>query len=478
MTHYAALSINGVDCAGAAGDRIEVLNPATEELLGAFSSASAQQVQSAIDAAQHGFEAWRSTAPWQRSRVLRQVGTLLRERQATIAAQISAEIGKPLSESNAEIQTSAEFFDWYADETRRIEGTMLPGRDDHSQIAVNWEPVGVVLALTAWNFPMVLAARKLAMALAAGCSVILRPADEAPACVAALVKCCIDAGLPNGTVNLLLGTPEQVVQPLIDSRVVRKVSFTGSNRVGQMLAAQCANTVKRLTMELGGHAPFIVMEDADVPRAAALAAAAKFRNAGQVCTSPSRFYVHESVREAFVGALAAHAKALHVGPPTDPASQMGPVATERQLLHCERLVADAVSKGATLLAGGHRLATPAKGYYFAPTVLDDVPPTADILRIEPFCPVAAVVGFEDRSEMIQRANALEAGLAAYLFSTSIDHVEFVTRHLECGVVGVNNTIVGLPETPFGGTKSSGYGREGSAMALRDYMSPKMVHRTW
>lgn len=475
---YAPMYIDGRPVAGERPADVAVLNPATEQVLGCIGHASEAEIAATLQSAARGFEAWRNTRPWDRSLVLRRIAANLRQRQDALVACLCEEVGKPIAEAMAEVQTSADFFDWYADEARRIEGSLIAGRDARSQIGVHWEPVGVTLALTAWNFPIVLAARKLAMALAAGCAVILRPADEAPASASGLVSCCIDAGLPAGALNLVFGSPETVVQPLLASPTVRKVSFTGSTAVGRILAAQCAASTKRLTMELGGHAPFIVMEDADVDRAAELAAAAKFRNAGQVCTSPSRFFVHEQVKARFVDGFVRQAENIRVGMGSVATTHMGPLATARQLKHCERLVDDALARGARLRTGGQRPAGLQSGYFYAPTVLDDVPADAAILLEEPFCPVAAIVGVSSRQEAIARANASGAGLAGYLFTRSLEHIATVQRELECGVIGINNVSVGYPETPFGGVKDSGYGREGGAIGLRDYLATKMVHCTW
>ncbi len=478
MSIYASLFIDGRAVQGLGTSLISVVNPATEEVLGQVNPANAEQVKVTLESAQRGQSAWSRMLPWQRCRILRDMALEIRRRQAEIASRLIAETGKPRAEAIAEIQTAADFFDWFADEARRIEGQLLPGRSACSLIETRWEPVGVVLALTAWNFPIVLAARKISMALAAGCSVILRPADEAPSCVALLVECCLAAGLPDGTLNMLLGTPEQVIAPLLESPVIRKVSFTGSTRVGQLLASQCASDLKRLTMELGGHAPVIVMDDVDIESAASLAAAAKYRNAGQVCTSPSRFFVHHAVKSAFVEAFTRHARAIRLGLGDCQDTQMGPLTTARQLAHSERLVSDAVNKGAALLTGGKRPDAFQRGYFFEPTVLDDVPPNADIWTQEPFCPVAAVTGVGSGEEAISRANSIPVGLAGYVFCSSVKNIEFLTRSLECGVIGVNNTAVGFPEAPFGGIKHSGYGREGGSTGLKDFMATKMVHRTW
>ncbi|UZF95883.1 NAD-dependent succinate-semialdehyde dehydrogenase [Bosea sp. NBC_00550] len=473
---YAAnLFIDGAHIDKTGAERIEVVNPATEETLGSVPSSTAAEVTAALAAAERGFEVWRNTLPWERCNVLRKIAGLLRERQEMIARLLTMEIGKPLSEARAEVAVSAEYFDYCADEARRLHGYMLDGRTPGARFEVSHGPVGVVLALAAWNFPISLASRKLAMALAAGCTVILRPAEEAPACVAELVRCCHDGGLPNGAVNLLFGSPQQVVVPLMAAPAVRKLSFTGSTRVGQTLMRQAADTVKRMTMELGGHAPFIVLGDADVEKAATAAVGGKYRNAGQVCTSPSRFFVHEKIADTFTEKMAAKAQALRLGNGLDDGVLMGPLATARQRDRAERLVEDALGKGATLATGGKRPASLNRGYFFEPTVLADLPPDASILADEPFAPVAAIVRCASADEAIARANAVEFGLAGYLFASSKRAIDHVTRELQVGVLGVNTTVVAVPEAPFGGIKQSGFGREGGAEGVREYLNTKFVH---
>lgn len=477
-THmYAApLFIDGKDVERTAADRFAVTNPATESALGDVPSAGPSEVAEALAAAQRGFAAWRSKTPWERSAILRRIAVLMRERSPEISRLLTLEVGKPLPESTTEVTVAAEYFDWCADETRRIFGRTVDGRVAGSRLEVSYEPVGVVLALTAWNFPIVLASRKLATALAAGCAVILRPAEEAPACVAALVRCCHDAGLPPGTVNLLFGTPEAIVTPLMAATAVRKVSFTGSTRVGQILIRQSADTVKRLTMELGGHAPFIVLEDADLDKAAAAAVAAKLRNAGQVCTAPSRFLVHEAVVKPFLEKMTSIARAVKLGDGLHDGVQMGPLATRRQRQRSVRLVEEARGQGATIVCGGSTPDGLDRGFFFAPTILTDLPAEAAVLTEEPFGPIAAIVPVAGIEDAISRANALEFGLAAYLFTRSRDAIAQVTSTLQAGAIGVNTTAVALPEAPFGGVKQSGFGREGGEDGVHDYLNPKFVHQ--
>ncbi|TKB18636.1 MAG: NAD-dependent succinate-semialdehyde dehydrogenase [Mesorhizobium sp.] len=457
--------------------QIAVYNPADEELLGHVPAATTHEAELALRAAQDGFEIWRNTPPWQRADVLRRVGALIRERCDDIVRLVVLEIGKPAAEARGETIQAAEYFEWCADVARRLTDERLQGRLPGAELQVNRQPVGVVLALTAWNFPIILAARKMSAALAAGCSVIVRPAGEAPASVAALVACCHDAGLPDGAVNLLFGSPEEVVAPLMRAPAVRKVSFTGSTTVGKIIFQQSADTVKQMTLELGGHAPFIVLPDADVDHAAAMAVAGKFRNAGQVCTSPSRFFVHDQVFDAFVGKFEAGARALKLGSGLDPTVQMGPLATERQRERAERYVADAVEKGGRVICGGRRPPGFNRGYYYEPTLLSDLAPDSMILTEEPFIPVAPLVRITSLEEAIDKSNALEAGLSSYLFTRSHHSVERATRDLQVGLVGVNTIAVAMPEGPFGGVKASGFGREGGKHALDEFLTTKFINRT-
>jgi succinate-semialdehyde dehydrogenase/glutarate-semialdehyde dehydrogenase len=454
----------------------DVVDPATEEKLGSAPLAGKEEVDAALQAAQSAFAIWRHSLPVQRYDVLNRIGAMLRERVEILATLLTREIGKPLAESRGEVVAAAEYFEWCAQEARRASVKVRAGRVAGSTLEVSYEPVGIVLALTAWNYPVILAARKLAMALAAGCSVILRPAEEGPACVAALVQCCQDAGLPPGTVNLLFGSPEAVVEPLMASPLVRKLSFTGSTRVGQLLIRQSAATVKRVTMELGGHAPFIVLDDADLDKAAQAAVGGKFRNAGQVCTAPSRFFVHQSVAREFTDKMAKFAGMLRLGNGLHDGVQMGPLATARQRERTERLVADARARDARLVTGGSRPKDHSRGYFFEPTIISNLAEDCALLHEEPFGPVAAIVPVASIEEAIARSNALEFGLAAYLFTRSRESIERVTAEIEAGVMGVNTTAAALAEAPFGGIKQSGFGREGGEDCLRDFQNAKFVHR--
>ncbi len=457
------------------GPSVPVINPATEEVLAEVRMAGAADVADALASAERGLAAWREIGPWARSDMLRRIGALIRERVGEIAELVALEVGKPIVEAELETLSGAEHFEWAADLCRQVHGYSISSRAPGGRGHVLYEPVGIALALTAWNFPINLSTRKVCMALAAGCSVIVRPAEEAPASVAAMLQCCVDAGLPPGAVTLLLGAPETVIAPLMAAPQVRKVSFTGSTRVGKLLIAQSAPTVKRLTMELGGHAPVIVMDDADVAQAAENAALAKFRNAGQVCTSPSRFYVHERVAADFVDGVVGVARRLKLGNGLDRSVTMGPLATARQRDRTERLVDDARARGAQVATGGGRPNGINAGYFFEPTVLTGLDAQSDILQEEPFAPVAPILPFSDLDECLGRANGVEAGLAAYVFTRSQTTATLVSERLEAGVVGVNTCAVAMPEGPFGGVKQSGYGREGGPSAIYDYLNTKFVH---
>lgn len=475
MYEAPTLIIDGKGREGCSGDRETIVNPATEEVLGVIELAGPGDVADAVLSARRGFAAWRQVNSWTRSDVLRRIGALIRERKSLIARLITLEVGKPLVEAELETISAAEHFEWAADAARQLGGFLVGTRTPSSRGKAYYEPVGVALALTAWNFPVNLSARKISMALAAGCSVIVRPAHEAPGSVAALVRCCIDAGLPDGAITLLFGTPEDVIKPLMDEPAVRKVSFTGSTRVGKILIAQSAGTVKRLTMELGGHAPVIVLPDADVARAAETAALAKFRNAGQVCVSPSRFYVHRSIADDFVARFVDVARGMKLGNGLDPSVTLGPMTTARQRDRAEALVADARARGATVAHGGMRPEGVNAGFFFEPTVMTDLDPASDLLHEEPFAPIAPIMAFDDVSEAVEQANGLEAGLAAYVFTRSLGEADRISESLETGMVGVNTCAVALPEGPFGGVKQSGYGREGGPTAIYDYLNLKFTH---
>jgi succinate-semialdehyde dehydrogenase/glutarate-semialdehyde dehydrogenase len=452
----------------------DVLDPATEEVIGTIPAAQAEDLDRALASAAQGFKHWRAVSPWERSAALRRAADLIRTRLDDIARVMSKETGKPLAESKGETAASADQFEWYAEETKRIYGQSIEARTPDVRMTVQYHPVGVVAAFSAWNFPALLPARKMSAALGAGCSIIIKPAGEAPGSCMALVQACHDAGMPAGVVSLVTGDSGFISEYLIRSPIVRKVSLTGSVPIGKRLLQLCADGVKKATMELGGHAPVVVFEDVDPVAAAEAAARAKFRNAGQVCISPSRFYVHDKIYDRYCEAFAGVARKLKIGPGIDEASEFGPLANPRGLKNAAALVADAREHGARVLAGGGRPQGFDRGYFFEPTVLADVPDDARIMREEPFVPIAPITRFRDFDEAIARANALPFGLAGYVFSNSLKTATLASEALECGMVGVNEMLLACAEAPFGGVKESGSGREGGSLGIRDYLEPKYI----
>jgi len=387
---------------------------------------------------------------------------------------MSTETGKPLAESMAETNGAADQFEWYAEETKRIYGQTIEGRTPDVRMTVRYQPVGVVAAFSAWNFPALLPSRKIAAALGAGCSIIVKPAGEAPGSCMALVQACHDAGVPPGVVNFVTGESSLIAPHLVKAPAVRKVSLTGSVPVGREILHLAAEGVKKVTMELGGHGPVLVFDDADAEAAARACAATKFRNCGQVCISPSRFYVHESQYETFASNFAEVAKGLTVGCGLDDGVQMGPMANSRGLDTAKEMIADAQARGAELLAGGGTPAGINRGYFLEPTVLGRVPDDARIMVEEPFAPVAPITTFDDADEALSRANALPFGLAGYVFTSSLKTAHIASEALECGMVGVNDMLLATAEAPFGGIKESGMGREGGSLGIMDYLVPKYI----
>ena len=452
----------------------EVIDPATEETVGTIPAAGVEDLDAALASAHKGLGLWRATSPWERAAKLRKAADLIRARLDDIARVMTIETGKPLAESKGETNAAADQFEWYAEETKRIYGQTIESRAPDSRMQVIYQPVGVVAAFSAWNFPALLPARKIAAALAAGCSVIAKPAGEAPGTCMELVQACHDVGIPAGVVNLVTGNSDLITGHLIASPVVRKVSFTGSVPVGKQLLHLCADGVKKVSMELGGHAPVLVFEDADPVAAAQAAAAAKFRNCGQVCISPSRFYVHETICEPFGDAFAEFARGLKMGHGLEEGVNLGPLANPRGLDHAKALVEDAKEKGAHVLFGGAPPTNRNRGYFFLPTVLTDVPDHARIMTEEPFVPIAPIARFSDFDEAIARANSVPFGLAGYVFSNSLRTATLAAEALECGMVGVNEMLLATAEAPFGGVKESGMGREGGSLGIKDYLEPKYV----
>ena len=458
--------------AALSGKVIEVLDPATEEPLGTVAHADTADLDLALAAAQRGFDVWRKISAWERATIMRRAATLLRERADTIAPLMTLEQGKPLAEARLEVMNGADTIDWFAEEARRVYGRIVPARFANVTNLVMREPVGPVAAFTPWNFPINQVVRKLAGALAAGCSIIVKAPEETPASPAELVRAFVDAGVPAGVVGLVYGVPSAISEYLIPHPTIRKVSFTGSTPVGKHLAALCGRHMKRATMELGGHAPAMVFADADVKAAASLLAAGKFRNAGQVCISPTRFLVQETVYDAFMDAFQAKVKAVKVGNGFEEGVTMGPLANDRRIPMLEDLIKDAVQHGGTLEQGGKRIGN--KGYFFEPTVLSEVPTSARIMNEEPFGPVAIVNRFGDFDELATEANRLPYGLASYAFTRSMTTATRLAETVECGMMTINHLGLGLTELPFGGVKDSGYGSEGGEEGIEAYLAVKMV----
>ena len=452
-----------------AGD--PVVDPATEDVIGEVPRVTRQQLEQAVAAAERGFRIWRETAPAKRADVIRKAAQFLRERARAISQVITLEQGKPLADAENEVLRGSELIAWDAEEGRRTYGRVIPSdREFHQQVVR--EPIGPVAAFTPWSAPTSSAGRKLGGALAAGCSVVLKASEETPGGACALVKCFEDAGLPPGVVNLVFGNPDEISRHLIASSGIRLVTFTGSVPVGTHLATLAAAVMKPAVMELGGHSPVIVCRDADPAAAAKISVSAKFRNAGQVCISPTRFLVHDSVFDDFADAFVAHSSTIRVGNGFDPVTEMGPLANVRRLNAMEDFVADAKKHGGKVSAGGERIGN--RGYFFQPTVLIDVPKGCSVMNIEPFGPIAVLMRFRELPEAIEEANRLPYGLAAYALTHDARSTAQLTSQIEVGHLAVNHFGGGVPESPFGGVKRSGIGREGGSEGLEAYQTLKYV----
>lgn len=453
-----------------------VEDPATGEVLGHLPWAGPAEIAHAARAAAAALPDWRATGPYGRSQILRRAALLLRERAPAIARSLTREQGKPLAEAQIEIAAACDQLEWFAEEGRRVFARVIPGRTPDLDFEIRREAIGVVAAFTPWNFPATGPMRKIAASLAAGCTCVVKPAEETPATALAIAAAFADAGLPAGALNVVFGDAPQIAEQLIASPEIRKVSLTGSTRVGRILGELAGRNVKPITLELGGHAPVLVFEDADVPRAATLAAAAKFRNAGQVCISPTRFLVQRSIFEDFVGSFQAEAERIRVGCGLDAGVGMGPLANLRRKQAVIELVDEAVAAGARLRLDGRRLHN--QGTYLGPTVLTDVPTTARIMNEEPFGPVAVINPAGDEGEMIAEANRLPYGLAAYAFTRDADRLARLHDRIESGMIGLNSFAITIAETPFGGMKESGFGSEGGREGLEAYLTTKLVSRSF
>ena len=453
----------------------EVINPATEELLGKASKANIQDVHLALKSAEKGLEIWKNTSPWERSKVLRKISELIREKTDILSKWLTLEVGKPITESPGEVGGAADIFEWNSEETKRIFGEINQSRFSNTRIHVYYQPVGVVAALVPWNFPIILASRKISTALAAGCSVIVKPDVITPGSVMELVNICKEAGVPPGVINLLSGNPAQISSELIKSNIIKKISITGSTRVGKIILKQAAEKVQRVTMELSGHSPFIVFDDVDINSVTDMAISAKFRNNGQVCISPSRFYIHESKKDDFINLMIKKTKKLKIGNGIDKSVSLGPMTTKQRLDGIEKLVEKTKSEGANVLCGGRRPQGFNKGYFYEPTIFDKVKDNFTIMREEPFGPLVPILTFNDFDEVIKRANNNDLGLCSYIYTSNLEKAHRASELMETGCVAVNTPVVAVAEAPFGGIKQTGYGREGGSMAIKDYLNIKYTH---
>ncbi|QDW40586.1 NAD-dependent succinate-semialdehyde dehydrogenase [Bradyrhizobium sp. KBS0727] len=466
------LFIDGCWRDSVSGKTIPVINPATEERIGEVAHAQHEDLEITVNAAAKGFKVWRRMSPLDRSKIMRNAADLLRQRIEAIATVMTLEQGKPIAEAKVEVLASADILDWCAEESRRTYGRVIPSRGEGIYNLVLKEPVGPVAAFTPWNFPISQAVRKIGAALSAGCSVVIKPPEETPASPAELIRALADAGVPNGVVNLVYGVPSEISNYLIADPVIRKISFTGSTPVGKQLASLAGMHMKRVTMELGGHAPAIVFDDADVKVAAAVLAAGKYRNAGQVCIAPTRFLVQAAVHDQFVEEFVEGTEALKMGNGLDEGVTIGPLANDRRRAALETLVDDAIRHGAKVVTGGKRSQN--KGYFFEPTVLTDVTKEVRAMNEEPFGPLALVTRFQEFEEALAEANRLPYGLASYAYTRSVKNATAVAAAIESGMISINHYGLALPELPFGGVKESGYGSEGGPEAVEAYLVTKFV----
>jgi len=467
-----SLYIDGKFIDGEGRKSQEVTNPSNREVLGQLPHASEADLEAALQSADKAFASWRRSSPTDRSAILRKVAQLTRDRAADIARNMTLDQGKPLAEAMGEIVSCADHADWHAEECRRIYGRVIPSRNPDVRQMVLREPIGVCVAFTPWNFPYNQAIRKVAAAIGAGCTIVLKGPEDAPSAVMAIAQMFHDAGLPPGVLNLVWGDPPKVSDYLIRSPLSRKVSFTGSVPVGKQLAALAGAHMKRVTMELGGHSPVLVFDDADIDRAATMLAKFKIRNAGQVCVSPTRFYVQKKAYDRFVAKFTDVLSKIKVGDGLAEGTEMGPLAHERRIPAISRFVEDARERGGKVILGGEPIS--GTGFFFPPTVITGLPEDALLMREEPFGPVAPVVSFDDANEVIRRANSLPFGLSSYVFTNSLQTATKVSNALEAGMVNINHFGSALPETPFGGVKDSGIGSEGGSETFDGYLVTKFI----
>jgi succinate-semialdehyde dehydrogenase/glutarate-semialdehyde dehydrogenase len=471
---YTALGmlIDGRWTQGSSGKTQAVINPATGETLADLPHASASDLDRALAATEKGFKAWSEKTPAARQVIMNRAAELMEERKTHIAQVLTMEMGKPLAEAKTEISFVIGVTRWCGEEGKRAYGRLIPASVPNTRYAAVREPVGPACAFTAWNFPGSNVIRKVAHSLGAGCSVIIKPSEETPGTAIEIAKCFVEAGVPDGTVQLVFGVPDDISRHLIASPITKKLSFTGSVPVGKHLAKLAADSMMRVTMELGGHAPVLVSADADLTKAADMIHAFKYRNAGQVCISPTRFLVDRKVYSDFVDAMTERSKTVNVGNGLEKGVTMGPLIAERQVERMESLVQDARSKGATVTTGGERIGN--QGSFYAPTVLADATDEMEMMNEEPFGPVVPISPVDSLDEMIHRANRLDVGLAGYAFTTNGHTAERLSKEVQVGMLGINSTAISLPETPFGGIDESGYGHEGGIEGLDAYQRTRLI----
>jgi succinate-semialdehyde dehydrogenase/glutarate-semialdehyde dehydrogenase len=471
---FGKMYIDGKWVAAQGGQTLAVINPATEETVADVAYGGRGDAAKAVEAAGKALPAWMKLTSWERAKVLKKTGELMRERADAIARTLTLEQGKPLAESKAEVLHSADTFEWFAEEGKRAYGQVIPNSAPGKRHMTIKHPVGVVAAISPWNFPVTLQARKIAPALAAGCTIVCRPASQTPLCLIQVFECLVEAGCPAGVANLVIGPGQEMAHEFLENPTVRKISFTGSTEVGKQLMRAAADQLKRLSLELGGHAPFIVFPDADPEVGAKIAVTGKFRNNGQVCIAPSRFYVHKDVSKKFTEAVVESAKALKMGNGLEQGVEVGPMFEKKALQSTQALVDDARTAGAKILTGGKKSDRFDKGYFFEPTVLTSVPMSAKLMVEEPFAPVMPLIDFSNLDEVIRAANNTRYGLAAYVFTNDLTTAWKMAEGIEAGIIGVNDPVPATPQCPFGGMKESGLGRELAHEGLEAYLETKYV----
>lgn len=465
--------ISGSFRQGTSENTYDVLNPTTAESLGQLIFTSPTDIEEAIQSAKQAYIIWSKTTAYDRSLKIRQIANLMYARVDELAEQITLELGKPFAEARKEVQTAAEIFEWASEESRRIYGKTIPPRTANIKQTIVYEPVGVVAAFSGWNAPAITPARKISAALAAGCSIVIKPSEETAGIALKIVQIIDELDLPKGLVNMVFGNPEEISNILCESSDIAMITFTGATSIGKSLAEKASKHLKKLTLELGGHAPVIICEDVDVEKVAKAAVAAKYRNAGQVCTSPTRFLIHQSIFTTFSKKFAEYAKQIKVGNPFDAQTQMGPLKNVRRLNAIDQLVQNARELGVEISAGGEKLKD-LSGCFYAPTVIVQPNLDAQVNHIEPFGPIAILRSFNDLDEALTEANRLPFGLAAYAFTNNFKYIERISNEIESGVISINDWQASLPETPFGGVKDSGLGIEGGAEGIHEFLKIKTV----